>query len=236
MDKFRLLHSGYSSVSQLICEVNIAFSNFADFRQLQIPNARKKYYEILPAHTKTPHNKTHEIANRSFEFKYHFLILQNKFRLLLNKGVHNFTSLFPDTMLSARSSSGWWKTLYNMQGWFAFCTSKCSLRKTPTDNMRDRRGKIRCKGNSSWINDAYEHNKTNSTYHDTDSCVMQVITSWEIAFLLYIQVVVSRCDINSIIKEHKLRNQLLPFTNNLQLKYFTFFKVNFMSGNWLWLR
>ena len=43
------------------------FSNFADFRQLQIPNAHTKYYEILAAHSKTPHNK--------------------KIRLLLNKGV-----------------------------------------------------------------------------------------------------------------------------------------------------
>ena len=52
------------------------FSNFADFRQLQIPNARMKYYEILPTHTETPHNTNHKIANRYFEFKYHFATLQ----------------------------------------------------------------------------------------------------------------------------------------------------------------
>ena len=65
------------------------FSNFVAFRQLQILNARTKYYEILPAHTKTPHNTTHKITNRYFEFKYHFSTLQKKFRLLLNKGVVN---------------------------------------------------------------------------------------------------------------------------------------------------
>ena len=64
------------------------FSNFADFRQLQISNAWTKYYEILPAHTKTPHDTTHKIASLYFEFKYHFSTLQRKFRLLLNKGVH----------------------------------------------------------------------------------------------------------------------------------------------------
>ena len=63
------------------------FSNFIDFRQLQIPNAQTKYYEILPAHTKTPRYTSHRIANRYVEFKYHFLTLQKKFRLLLNKGV-----------------------------------------------------------------------------------------------------------------------------------------------------
>ena len=64
------------------------FSNFADFRQLQISNARAKYYEILPAHTKTSHNTTHKVASLYFEFKYHFSTLQKKLRLLLNKGVH----------------------------------------------------------------------------------------------------------------------------------------------------
>ena len=39
VDTFCLLHSGYSSFSQFIYEFNIAFSNFADFRQLQISNA-----------------------------------------------------------------------------------------------------------------------------------------------------------------------------------------------------
>ena len=59
-----------------ICRFNITFFNFANFRQLQIPNAQRKYYEIWPAYTKTPHNATHEIANRYFELKYHFLTLK----------------------------------------------------------------------------------------------------------------------------------------------------------------
>ena len=63
------------------------FSNFAHFRQLQIPNARTKYYEILPTHTETPHNTNHKIAYRYFEFRYHFVTLQKNIRLLLNKGV-----------------------------------------------------------------------------------------------------------------------------------------------------
>ena len=38
-------------------------SNYDEFMQLQIPNARKKYCEIFPAYTKTPHNTTHKIKN-----------------------------------------------------------------------------------------------------------------------------------------------------------------------------
>ena len=52
------------------------FSNFAEFRELQKPNTRTKYYEILPAHTKTSHDTSHKIANRYFKFNYHFLTLQ----------------------------------------------------------------------------------------------------------------------------------------------------------------
>ena len=52
------------------------FSNFADFRQLYIPNAQTKYNEILPVHTKTPHNTNRKIAYRYFELKYHFPTLQ----------------------------------------------------------------------------------------------------------------------------------------------------------------
>ena len=52
------------------------FLYFADFRQQQIPNAGTKCYEILPAHTKTPHYTTHKIANRYFESEYHFSTLQ----------------------------------------------------------------------------------------------------------------------------------------------------------------
>ena len=66
------------------------FSNFADFRQLQTPNAQTKYYEILPGHTKIAPDTTRIIANRYFELKYHFLTLQKKIRLLLNKCVHTW--------------------------------------------------------------------------------------------------------------------------------------------------
>ena len=69
------------------------FSNFADFRQLQIPNAQTKYYEHLPAYTKTPQNATRKIANWYFEFKCHFLALQTNFRLLLNKGVQSIAMI-----------------------------------------------------------------------------------------------------------------------------------------------
>ena len=63
------------------------FSNFTDCRQLQIPNAWTKYYEIPPAHPKTPHDTTHKVASLYFVFKYPFSTLQKKFRLFLNKGV-----------------------------------------------------------------------------------------------------------------------------------------------------
>ena len=64
------------------------FSNFADLKQIQMRNAETNYYEILPAHTKTPHITTHEIANRYFESGYHFFTLQKKTRLLLKKDVY----------------------------------------------------------------------------------------------------------------------------------------------------
>ena len=78
------------------------FSNFADFRHPQIPNTGTKYYEILLADTKTPHNTTHKIANRYIEFEYLFLTLRKKFRLLLNKGVDRPVPLF---VIRAKSGS-----------------------------------------------------------------------------------------------------------------------------------
>ena len=60
----------------LYVDLTSHFSNFADFRQLQIPHALTKYYKILPAHNKTPYKTIHKIANRYFEFKYHFSTLQ----------------------------------------------------------------------------------------------------------------------------------------------------------------
>ena len=47
-----------------------------------------KYYEILPTHTETPRNATRKIANLYIEFNYHFLTLQKKIPLLLNRSVH----------------------------------------------------------------------------------------------------------------------------------------------------
>ena len=47
-----------------------------------------KYYEILPTHTETPRNTTRKIANLYIEFIYHFLTLQKKIPLLLNRSVH----------------------------------------------------------------------------------------------------------------------------------------------------
>ena len=46
-----------------------------------------KYYEILPTHTETPRNATRKIANLYIEFNYHFLTLQKKIPLLLNRSV-----------------------------------------------------------------------------------------------------------------------------------------------------
>ena len=48
-----------------------------------------KYYEILPTHTETPRNTTRKIANLYIEFNYHFLTLQKKIPLLLNRSVHS---------------------------------------------------------------------------------------------------------------------------------------------------
>ena len=47
-----------------------------------------KYYEILPTHTETPRNTTYKIANLYIEFNDHFLTLQKKIPLLLNRSVH----------------------------------------------------------------------------------------------------------------------------------------------------
>ena len=46
-----------------------------------------KYYEILPTHTETPRNTTRKIANLYIEFNCHFLTLQKKISLLLNRSV-----------------------------------------------------------------------------------------------------------------------------------------------------
>ena len=63
------------------------FSNITYFRQQQQQNKPMKYYEILPTHTETPRNTTRKIANLYIEFNYHFLTLQTKIPLLLNRSV-----------------------------------------------------------------------------------------------------------------------------------------------------
>ena len=47
-----------------------------------------KYYETLPTHTEAPRNTTLKIANLYIEFNHHFLTLQKKIPLLLNRSVH----------------------------------------------------------------------------------------------------------------------------------------------------
>ena len=62
-------------------------SNITYSRQQQQQNKPMKYYEILPTHTDTPRNTTRKIANLYIEFNYHFLTLQKKIPLLLNRSV-----------------------------------------------------------------------------------------------------------------------------------------------------
>ena len=81
----RLYHDFYLS---LIAILTSHFSNITYFRQQQQQNKRMKYYEILPTHTETPRDTTRKIANLYIEFNCHFLTLQKKIPLLLNRSVH----------------------------------------------------------------------------------------------------------------------------------------------------
>ena len=63
------------------------FSNITYFKQQQQQNKRMKYYEILPTHTETPRDTTRKIANLYIEYNCHFLTLQKKIPLLLNRSV-----------------------------------------------------------------------------------------------------------------------------------------------------
>ena len=65
-----------------------------------------KYYEILPTHTETPRNTTRKIANLYIEFNYHFLTLQKKIPLLLNRSVHRNALLNTVSPSAARTSRG----------------------------------------------------------------------------------------------------------------------------------
>ena len=69
--------------------LTLHFSNITYFRQQQQQNKPMKYYEILATHTETPRNTTRKIANLYIEFNYHFLKLQKKIPLLLNRSVHD---------------------------------------------------------------------------------------------------------------------------------------------------
>ena len=75
------------------------FSNITYFRQQQQENKPMKYYEILPTHTETPRNATRKTANLCIEFNYHFLTLQKKIPLLLNRSVNVGRILAPPTFL-----------------------------------------------------------------------------------------------------------------------------------------
>ena len=77
MDKFLLLHSGYSIVSRVSISAVIStpdFSKFADFKQLQIPNAQTKYYEILTTnmeHLIIPFTKLQtDVLNLNITFRH----------------------------------------------------------------------------------------------------------------------------------------------------------------------
>ena len=81
----RLYHEFYLRLTVILTS---HFSNITYFRQQQQQNKPMKYYEILPTHTETPRNATRKIANLRIEFNYHFLTLQKKIPLLLNRSVH----------------------------------------------------------------------------------------------------------------------------------------------------
>ena len=72
-----------------------------------------KYYEILPTHTETPRNATRKIANLHIEFNYHFLTLQKKIPLLLNRSVH-VTASDKSIWLISIETSYWWLILKNL--------------------------------------------------------------------------------------------------------------------------
>ena len=92
MDKFILLHSGYTSVPLVpIATVilTLHFSNFADFSQLQIPNAKMKYYETLITTIEGPKMPLAKLQIDIMNLDITFRHCKKKYRLLLNKGVRN---------------------------------------------------------------------------------------------------------------------------------------------------
>ena len=81
---FICIRSFYLSLTVILTS---HFSNITYFRQQQQQSKPMKYYEILPTHTETPRNTTLKIANLYIEVNYHFLTLQKKIPLLLNRSV-----------------------------------------------------------------------------------------------------------------------------------------------------
>ena len=70
-----------------------------------------KYYEILPTHTETPRNTTCKTANLYIEFNYHFLTLQKKIPLLLNRSVQPVAALIST---AGEPSSGGTQTTFTV--------------------------------------------------------------------------------------------------------------------------
>ena len=97
------------------------FSNFADFRQLQIKNAQTKNYEMLPVYTKLPHNAPRKIWNRYNELKYHFLTLQKKSDYFWTRVYNVFTSI-----------SFWYCSLHKQH---MYCEIKCCNAELELDLM-----------------------------------------------------------------------------------------------------
>ena len=66
----------------------LCFSSLSKFRQLHIPNAQRKYYEILTTNTagETPHNTTRKIANRYVELNYQLSTLKKTFPITFEQG------------------------------------------------------------------------------------------------------------------------------------------------------
>ena len=71
------------------CSVSATrFSNLTKFECSHRRAAKTYTHDIFHDECKRPHHATWKIWNLCIENKYHHLTLENKFRLLLNKGVH----------------------------------------------------------------------------------------------------------------------------------------------------
>ena len=106
-----------------------------------------KYYEILPTYTETPRYTTRKIANLHIEFNYHFLTLQKKIPLLLNRSVqlsYNFFDYFgsiyrwtkPITKVQPFGKCPWRR--HQMETFFALL-ALCAGGSSVTDEFRSQR-------------------------------------------------------------------------------------------------